>query len=201
MSKTRLIPGFAGSLIARALDIYVPRIVSFIPSPAIQALAMAMLFGCRDLVRAISDGDPENKKQVEAIIRTFFRIDAHPLAANVLREKIATIANPRLQRGLSLLSVPVLGGAELLTDEDPDNATQAEDVLDTFILNPEAQEFILNDLTVPVLENVVKDPLILSFILEALEKGLQEGAEELADIDVFVKPITEAKERALAAAE
>jgi hypothetical protein len=201
MSSTRLIPGFVGGLIARALNIYIPNIVSFIPSPALQQFGTKMLEGLRDLVRAVSDNDPANRLQAETIFKVFFRRDAIPLLTSVVRERIETITNPRLQRGLSLLSVPVLAGAELLTDDDLDNDAQAEDVLDTFILNPEAQEFILNDLTVPVLENVVKDQLILSFILEALEKGLQEGAQELANIDVFVKPISEAKERALSAAK
>ena len=204
--KTRIIPGFAGSLIARALDIYAPRVVSYIPSPALQALVMALLMGAKNLVRAISDGDPDNKGQVNGIVRRFFSVDAIPLAAGVIREKIQAIAVPRLQRGLSLLSVPVLGAAELLTDEDPDNARQAEEVLDTFILNPEVQEYIVTDLTVPVLENVIKDPLILSFVLEALENGIAEGAEELAEIEVFdrnrtVGALAEAKNRAILQAQ
>lgn len=201
--KTRIIPGFAGSLIARALDIYAPRLVSYIPSPALQALVLSLLMGAKNLVKAISDSDPDNRGQVNGIVRQFFNVDAIPLAAGVIREKIESIPVPRLQRGLSLLSVPVLGAAELLTDEDPDNERQAEEVLDTFILNPEVQEYIVTDLTVPVLENVIKDPLILSFVLEALENGIAEGAEELAELEVFdrnrtVEALAAAKDRAIA---
>ncbi|SER16002.1 hypothetical protein [Neolewinella agarilytica] len=203
--KTRIIPGFAGGLIARALDIYAPRLISFIPSPALQTLVMALLMGCKNLVRAISDSNPDNGGQVNAIVKSFFSVEAIPLAAGVIKEKIASIVNPRLSRGLTLLSVPVLGAAELLADEDPDNAGQAEEVLDAFILNPEVQEYVVTDLTVPVLENVIKDPIILSFVLEALETGIAEGAEELADIEVFnrtrtVQSIAQAKDRAIAAA-
>lgn len=205
MSKTRIIPGFAGGLIARAIDIYSDRIAAFVPSPALQALVMGLLLACRDLVKAISDSNPDNSGQTNAIIRTFFSVQAIPLAANVLREKIATITNLRLQRGLSLLSVPVLGAAELLTDEDPDNAAQAEVVFDEFVLNPDVQEYVITDLTVPVLENVIKDPLILSFVLQALEEGVAAGAVELANLEVFnrdrtVELVAAARERATLAA-
>lgn len=200
--KTRLIPGFAGSLIARALDIYAPRLASYITSPALQALVLALLTSTRDLVKAISDNNPENRLQVTEIIRVFFNVQAIPLAAAVVREKITTITAPRLRRGLTLLSVPVLGAAELLTDDDPNNEAQAEAVLDTFILDPEVQEYIVTDLAVPVLEKVIKDPFILSFVLEAIEKGIEEGAGELADIEVFNRQrtaglVAEAKERAI----
>ncbi|MEM9929332.1 MAG: hypothetical protein AAF840_05910 [Bacteroidota bacterium] len=205
MSKTRIIPGFAGTLIARALEIYAPRIVAIIPSPAVQALLMSLLMATRDLVKAISDSNPENRLQVETIIRAFFRVDAIPLATGIVWERINTIGNERVRKGLSLLAAPVLGGVEILTDEDPDNATQAETILDDFILNPETQEFVVTELTVPVLERVIKDPLILSFVLEALEQGVAQGAIELAEIEVFnrqrtVAALTAAKERAIASA-
>ena len=122
---------------------------------------------------------------METIIRTFFRIDVIPLATSIVRERIDNIGNERVRRGLTLLAAPVLGGVEILTDEDPDNASQAENILDTFILDPETQEFVIAELAVPVLENVIKDPLILSFVLEALEQGVEQGAIELAGIEVF----------------
>lgn len=79
------------------------------------------------------------------------------------------------------------------------------EVLDRFILNPAAQEFVVSGLTVPILEKVIKEPFLLAVVLEALEQGIEQGAIELAEIDVFnrertVAVIVEAKERVLAAA-
>lgn len=205
MSKTRLIPSWAGNIIVRALEIYAPRVVSLIPSPALQAGTAALFARVNQIILALSDADPENGEQVQAVIGKFVSEDAIPLADGVIDERIARIENERVRHGLTLLADPVVDTMRLLADDNPDNAAQAEEVLDRFILNPVAQEFVVTDLTVPILEKVIKEPFLLAVVLEALEQGIEQGAIELAEIDVFNRQrtaavIAEAKERALAAA-
>lgn len=205
MSKTRLIPSWAGKIIVRALEIYAPRVVSLIPSPALQAGTAALFTRVNQIILALSDADPENGDQVQAVIGQFVSEDAIPLADGVIDERIARIENERVRHGLTLLADPVVDTMRLLADDNPDNAAQAEEVLDRFILNPVAQEFVVTDLTVPILEKVIKEPFLLAVVLEALEQGIEQGAIELAEIDVFNRQrtaavIAEAKERALAAA-
>lgn len=203
--KTRLIPSWAGKIIVRALDIYAPRVVALIPSPALQAGLQALFLRVSQIITAISDADPQNAEQVQAVISRFISEDAIPLADGVIDERIARIENEKVRHGLTLLAEPVVDTMRLLADDNPDNAAQAEEVLDRFILNPAAQEFVVSGLTVPILEKVIKEPFLLAVVLEALEQGIAQGAIELADIDVFnrertVAVIVEAKERALAAA-
>lgn len=203
--KTRLIPSWAGKIIVRALEIYAPRVVSLIPSPALQAGVAALFSRVTQIITAISDADPQNAEQVQEVIGRFVSEDAIPLADGVIDERIARIQNERVRHGLTLLADPVVDTMRLLADDNPDNAAQAEDVLDRFILNPVAQEFIVTDLTVPILEKLIKEPFLLAVVLEALEQGIEQGAIELAEIDVFNRErtlgvIVEAKERALAAA-
>jgi len=139
MSKTRLIPSWAGAIISRGLLIYIPRLSE----------------------------------------------DAIPLVDGYVDEQVARINNERVRLGLGLLSVPLVDALRILSDDNPRNAEQAEDVLDTFILNPDAQSFILKDLMIPVLGKVIKEPVLLDFILDSLADALAEGAIDLAEIEVF----------------
>lgn len=184
-NKVRLIPSWAASIIVGLLSLYVPRLLDAIQSGALRTAATSLLNRAKEMIKAISDADPENEAQLNAIVRNFLSQDAVPLAEGVVTEKIALIGNERVRRGLTILSRPVVDSMRILTDENPDNAAQAEVVLDDFLLNPEAQEFIIADLVMPILEKRIPDPLIRSFLLEALATGIREGAEALAEQDTF----------------
>jgi len=185
MSKTRLIPSWAGAIISRGLLIYIPRLTGLISSPTLRAAVNALLTRTAELVKAVSDGNPENAEQTEAIVRGFVSEDAIPLVDGYVDEQVARINNERVRLGLGLLSVPLVDALRILSDDNPRNAEQAEDVLDTFILNPDAQSFILKDLMIPVLGKVIKEPVLLDFILDSLADALAEGAIDLAEIEVF----------------
>ena len=73
----------------------------------------------------------------------------------------------------------------LLSDDDPNNAAQAEKVFDAFLLEPANQNFVLSDLLIPVIEQRIKDPMLRAIVLETLQAGLKEGATELAEVQVF----------------
>jgi len=187
-NKVRLIPSWAGSLISGLLAIYAPRLLDAIQSVAIKSALTSILGRAREAIKAVSDSNPQNVEQLEAILKDFIGQDIVPLADGVITEKIALIGNERVRRGLSILSVPVIDSLRLLTDENPNNAQQAEEVFDGFVLDPVTQEFIIIDLLTPVLEARIPDPLLRSFILEALSTGIREGAEALADQDLFNAP-------------
>ena len=179
------IKGYVGDLLIRLLSYYIPTIVAAIPSPALAAAAKAALTRVLEMIKAVTDENPDDAAQLQAIVQRFVSEDAVPLADGVIDEKLLLIQNEKARRGLSLLSVPVVSTMRLLSDEDPDNAKQAELVLDTFILDPAVQDFALQDILVPIIEARVPNPMLRAIILETLIAGLKEGAEELAEIDVF----------------
>ena len=137
------------------------------------------------MIKTVTDENPEDGQQLQAIIGKFVSEDAVPLADGVIDEKLALIQNERARRRLSLLAVPVVGTMRLLTDEDPDNAAQAEKLLDAFILDSAAQDFVLQDFLVPIIEKRVPNPMLRAIIMETLVAGIKEGAEDLAAVDVF----------------
>lgn len=185
MSKTRFIPGWAGSILSRALLIYGPRLAQLVPGKPLNQVVEAAVPATANLISAVSDNDPNNAEQAKVIALEFVRNHAVPLAVETVNARVAAITDDRLRNGLAILATPVGRTLVALTDEDPDNATQLETVVDDFITNEGAQEFILNDLTLPVLEKVIKEPILRAFIIETISTGLKEGAEELAEIEIF----------------
>lgn len=174
----------------KLLKAYTPALVAQIPSPALAAAALAAFNRVEQMIEAVTDENPEDGKQLEAIVRQFVSEDAVPIADGVIEERLALITNDRARNGLTLLSVPVVDTMRLLTDENPDNALQAEDVLDTFLRNPAVQDFAVEDLMVPILRKRITNPFLLALALEAIETGIREGADDLADVDVFVRDRT-----------
>ncbi len=185
--KTRLIPAWAGSLITSLLTLFTGRILASVKLPSLRNFVDKVLGRAKELVTAISDANPDNEEQLEAILKKFVAEDAVPLADEFLVEKIAGIDNERVRRGLTILSLPAINTIKLLTDDDPDNAAQAEAEFDALLLTSGAQEYIIADVVTPILEKRVPDPILRSFLLDALATGIREGAEALAAQDTFDK--------------
>ncbi len=196
---------WGGKLLGKLLKSYTPVLLALIASPALKTAVAALLLRVQEIIAAMTDADPNDAAQVESIARRFVSEDAVPIADSVIDEKLLLIQNPRARRGLTLLAVPVVETMRLITDEDPDNAGQAELVLDTFLLNPSVQDFAMTEMLIPIIEKRVPNAMLRALILEALETGIREGAEDLADMDVFdteavITTITQSKIKAEAEA-
>ncbi|MCP9237168.1 hypothetical protein [Lewinella sp. JB7] len=176
---------WGGGLLGKLLKAYTPALLALIVSPSLKIAVSALLLRVQELIAAMTDEDPNDAEQAERIARRFVSEDAVPIADGVIDEKLLLIPNLRARRGLTLLAVPVVDTMRLLTDDEPDNAAQAEVVLDTFILNPAVQDFAMTELLVPIIEKRVPNPMLRALIMEALETGIREGAIDLAEADVF----------------
>lgn len=192
---------YVGQLLVQLLKDFTPSLIAEVQSPALAGGVERLLGRTEEVIRAITDENPENREQLEAILSRFLGEDVVSTFDGFSDELLLKIQNERVRRGLGLLSVPVVDALRLLTDENPDNAAQAEVVLDTFLENPEVQNFVTTDLAVPVMEKLIPNPIIRGFILQGMVIGIQQGLEELADADVFdrskvIEELKAAKEKA-----
>lgn len=176
---------YVGALLISLLGEYRPALLAEVESPALAGGVDRLFLRTEEVIKAITDENPDNKEQLEAILRRFVGEDVISALDGLTEEQLLKLQNLRVRRGLTLLSVPVLDALRLLTDEDPDNAAQAETVLDTFLTNPDAQNFIISDLTLPALEKLIPNALIRGFVFQGIEIGIREGLHELADKDTF----------------
>ena len=203
--KTSIL-NWGGKLLIKLLRVYTPALLALIPSPALAAAVAKLFARVEEIIAALTDEDPNDAEQVGKVLRRFVSEDAVPIADGVIEEKLLLITNDRARRGLTLFSAPVMDTLRLLTDEDPDNAAQAEVVFDTFVLDRANQDFLIADLLVPVLEQRITNPMLRAILMETLESGLRQGATDLAEIDVFtseatIKAIEDAKIKADAEAK
>ncbi len=125
--------------------------------------------------------------QIQNVLAGLINQYGVPFVTAFVNQKIGEINNERTRQGLTLLSAPFLEAADFLTDEDPDNAAQAEAVLDAWLRNPKVQEFLLTELLVPLIEQTVQNAMLRALIVQTLIQGIETGAEELAQVDVFDK--------------
>lgn len=183
--KKRIIPSWLAPILISALNIYVPSLLAQVASESLRAALGSIFQRVINIINAVSDADPNNSAQIEAEAKKFISEDAVPLASDIIDEKIAQIENERARLGFGLLAVPIVDFARIATDDNPNNGAQAEAIFDDFITNPQVHEFIIGDLIDPILAQRITDPILRSFVLQALSTGLKEGADKLAAGDTF----------------
>jgi hypothetical protein len=180
--KIKIISSMLAGIIIGALNIVENRIKR-IDNELVKTGLLSLLSPIRNVVRAISDENPENGDQIKEIFRKYANQDVADLAQkNILDvvDKIKGIA----RRPLSYLTVPVVDMLRILTDENPANEKQIEDRWETVLEDESFHEIVLVDLFEPVLERAGVDEEWRAFLVESLREALSKIGE--GDVDGVV---------------
>lgn len=156
--------------------------ITHIPSRKIVA---GMIEGSMNLVKALSDSNPEDEAQIRAIVNQLITDgDFYEGSRNTILSNIQKIKNQPAREALTIAVDEVYQLGNVLTDDIEDNGTQIRDQMADFLSTAEGVTFITNLLKIVVDEQTAN--IIALILIESL-KGLVSEDKQAALVELQQK--------------
>lgn len=129
MAKTKKIGGFWATMLIfalQAMGAFTRRITQENSRKIVDGMRLSFL----ELVRALSDSDPNDNDQIQGIVNRMVREgDFYQGTKGTIVANLAKIENDKVRTILMNLLNPAYSVADILTDDDPANGDQLRNVL------------------------------------------------------------------------
>lgn len=182
MKKTKLIKRWIALLVVSALSFVEKKFISKIPIDWVRKDMELLIEPLKLTALAISDSNPNNSEQIEAIWRKAISgkfIDFNQM--QVMQKIEESIKKENIKRALLTLVIPTFGMVRDLLDDNPADGKQIEERWLQFIQDPNVQEVVLSELLTPALLRYVNDQDTVDFIIDIIRQALASGnSNELA---------------------
>ena len=182
MAKTKKIGGFWASILTIALNgmkIFIDRINHDPSRKILEGMRLAFV----KLVGALSDADPDDDKQVQAIINeTLTQGEFYQGSRSTIVANLNKIQNVQVQTLLLNLVDPAYDIAGLLTDEEKDNEQQIKELLTSLAVSDKGLETIVALLSLVFDEEAAA--FIGAVIASYLERLFEDDPEQATALDL-----------------
>lgn len=172
---------FWAKMLIGAIDILRKALGGYIADANLRMLYDLTLKPSTDIVNALSDENPDNGQQIAAIFQKHLNQAVIPFGSEQFEVIIAKIKDPALLSLVKATGVIPFAIAKIYTDENPDNDAQLKTYLESFVENPENQKDFLQAMRIWLGALFKNDPMLLNFMMSALEARILEG--ELINVD------------------
>lgn len=130
--------------------------------------------GFTKLVQSLSDANPEDEKQIKAIVNELLtKGDFYEGTRTTILNNIGRVGNEHARDALMIITDQVYDIADILTDEVTDNGEQLQFVLRDFIASEQGVSFVVSFLRIAGVEESTAN-LIGLLVLEALRGVIAE---------------------------
>lgn len=179
-TKIKILSKLAANLVLMAIAFIETRLIDRIPVEDVKVGMKLLLQPIRNMVVALSDDEPRNNEQLRELWRKFANVELSDYTENTIRNLVAKIKNPKVQRPIGTVAVPVVNMIRIFTDNNPDNDRQVEELWKAFVKDPATHATVLEDLLEPVLRGAIKDEATVNFILTLIAEALKQGTGNLS---------------------
>lgn len=143
----------------------------------------------QELVAVLSDANPEDDKQIKAVVNKFLTNgEFYKGSRQTLLLNIEKIANEDARLALTIAMGVLYQLADRLTDETDDNGEQLKEMLQTFLQGADGVQFVTSLLTLMVGKDTAN--IIALLLIEAL-KGILQEDQSAALIDLRERLMSE----------
>jgi hypothetical protein len=178
--KKQLGRGWA-RIIKGALGVIKSAIASVIKDPIGVELWLLSLKPTDDIVDALSDKDPENGKQVQAIIQNYTNSDVIPFGEGKFNDLVSRIENPQIKDLARVTGQIPFAIGKIYTDNNPQNEQQLKEFLEKWVEDGGNQADIARAVGAWIDIMFKKNPAIAMFINETIQARIEDG--ELFNVD------------------
>ena len=150
-------------LVNSNLDVIISNIVPLIEKDYARTAVLEVLDRLKSTVAVLTDGDKNNKAQLDLIWGTVLS-DPQLIEAvrSALLDAISKVEDQKIKEGLSLLISPLVQTLVAVSDKTP-NEDQLKQIWVDFVESPEFLAFVISNLGW-ILSKVIKDQATLNFI-------------------------------------
>jgi hypothetical protein len=150
-------------LVNSNLDVIISNIVPLIEKDYARTAVLEVLDRLKSTVAVLTDGDKNNKAQLDLIWGTVLS-DPQLIEAvrSALLDAISKVEDQKIKEGLSLLISPLVQTLVAVSDKTP-NKDQLKQIWVDFVESPEFLAFVISNLGW-ILSKVIKDQATLNFI-------------------------------------
>lgn len=163
--------------ILAALGVLDSLFINRIKSLVVQNALRLQLAPVRAIAVALTDENPRNDEQVEAILQDHLNQAVPPFAESEINRLLEKIQNESTRALLQVLSIPGVEMIRLVSDADPNNQAQIESYANEYINREDVQDALLYNWGIPTIEKRVKDPYLRELLIAVLQ-GVDESNDE-----------------------
>lgn len=137
-----------------AIDVY---LVDRVKSPVAKRSIRSLLNPLKSITNALSDDNPKNDEQVEAIVKLYINQEVPVFASGEIAAALDKIQDENVKAVLNTVAEPVLEMVRLISDDNPNNGAQLKELVDTFVKSKNTQDIAVIHILLPLVEEKVPD--------------------------------------------
>lgn len=175
MAKTRPISPILAQVINFGLGELDRRVIDkLVEDRNYRAILEKSITRLKEVVSALSDADPENKAQIEAILQKYFNEDVSLFVGEELERQIAKISNRDIQAALHHVALPMSDIIRLLSDNVTDDKAQITELWQNWVKDVNTHEIFLDHVFIHLVKRVFPDESSQAFILDLFAEALKQ---------------------------
>lgn len=150
-------------------------IIEFIPEGTAREAWLLSLEPTDKILAAFSDADPNDKAQIEKIVLKHTSENIIPFAAKEIDQIILKIKDTKIRNFVQVLAKLPFGAAQLVTDDNPNNAGQIRTFVEKWAEDPANQAVVMDQLLKPAINGLFKkNPLIAGLLINVIEQATKD---------------------------
>lgn len=145
-------------------------VVANLPGGVVKQSVESLFEPIEEVVLVLSDSNPDNKEQVNQVLKDYLNDDLARLLDNYSIELVQQINDQVVKNMVKLFVVPTVETLRAMSDDNPANEAQLKKVwVENFVKDKESQAAFFNGVIVPFVEKVGKNSKFGRFASMALD--------------------------------
>jgi hypothetical protein len=145
-------------------------VVANLPGGVVKQSVESLFEPIEEVVLVLSDSNPDNKEQVNQVLKDYLNDDLARLLDNYSIELVQQINDQVVKNMVKLFVVPTVETLRAMSDDNPANEAQLKEVwVENFVKDKESQAAFFNGVIVPFVEKVGKNSKFGRFASMALD--------------------------------